>query len=40
MNDSQLGFISMNKKTLPVQTDMEKMTGKVGDYITLEEILS
>jgi peroxiredoxin (alkyl hydroperoxide reductase subunit C) len=28
------------KKTLPVQTDVEKMTGKVGDYITLEEILS
>jgi peroxiredoxin (alkyl hydroperoxide reductase subunit C) len=28
------------KKTLPVQTEVEKMTGKVGDYITLEEILS
>jgi len=28
------------KKTLPVQTDVENMTGKVGDYITLEEILS
>ena len=28
------------KKTLPVNTDVEKMTGKVGDYITLEEILS
>ena len=28
------------KKTLPVQTDVEKMTGKVGDYITIEEILS
>ncbi len=28
------------KKTLPVNTDAEKMTGKVGDYITLEEILS
>lgn len=28
------------KKTLPVQTDVEKMTGRVGDYITLEEILS
>jgi len=28
------------KKTLPVNTDMEKMTGKVGDYITIEEILS
>ena len=28
------------KKTLPVNTDAEKMTGRVGDYITLEEILS
>ncbi len=28
------------KKTLPVNTDVEKMTGKVGDYITLDEILS
>lgn len=28
------------KKTLPVNIDIEKMTGKVGDYITLEEILS
>ena len=28
------------KKTLPVNTDLEKMTGRVGDYITLEEILS
>ena len=28
------------KKTLPVNTDVEKMTGHVGDYITLEEILS
>ncbi len=28
------------KKTLPVQTEMEKMTGRVGDYITLDEILS
>lgn len=28
------------KKTLPVNTDVEKMTGKVGDYISLEEILS
>ncbi len=28
------------KKTLPVQTDAEKMTGRVGDYITIEEILS
>ncbi|MGC9151933.1 MAG: peroxiredoxin [Microbacter sp.] len=28
------------KKTLPVKTDVEPMTGRVGDYITLEEILS
>lgn len=28
------------KKTLPVNTDVEQMTGKVGDYISLEEILS
>lgn len=28
------------KKTLPVNTDVEQMTGKVGDYITIEEILS
>lgn len=28
------------KKTLPVHTDAEKMAGHVGDYITLEEILS
>ncbi len=28
------------KKTLPVHTDAEKMTGRVGDYITLEEIMS
>ncbi len=28
------------KKTLPVNTDAEKMTGKVGEYIALEEILS
>ncbi|MDD3323745.1 MAG: peroxiredoxin [Sulfurospirillaceae bacterium] len=28
------------KKTLPVKTDVEKMTGRVGDYITLEDILS
>ncbi len=28
------------KKTLPVQTHVEEMTGKVGDFITLEEILS
>jgi peroxiredoxin (alkyl hydroperoxide reductase subunit C) len=27
------------KKTLPVNTDVEKMTGRVGDYISLEEIL-
>ncbi|SHJ16790.1 peroxiredoxin (alkyl hydroperoxide reductase subunit C) [Malonomonas rubra DSM 5091] len=28
------------KKTLPVNTDVEQMTGNVGDYITLEEILA
>lgn len=28
------------KKTLPVNTDVEQMTGRIGDYITLEEILS
>ncbi len=28
------------KRTLPVNTDAEQMTGRVGDYITLEEILS
>ncbi len=28
------------KKTLPVNTDVEQMTGNVGDYITIEEILS
>jgi len=28
------------KKTLPVNTDVEQMTGRVGDYITVEEILS
>ena len=28
------------KKTLPVNTDSEKMTGRVGDYVTIEEILS
>lgn len=28
------------KKTLPVNTDMEKMTGNVGHYITIEEILA
>ncbi len=26
-------------KTLPVNTDEEQMTGRVGDYITLEEIV-
>jgi peroxiredoxin (alkyl hydroperoxide reductase subunit C) len=28
------------KRTLPVNTDAEKMTGRVGDYITIEEILN
>ncbi|MGB6327358.1 MAG: peroxiredoxin [Halarcobacter sp.] len=28
------------KKTLPVNTDVEQMTGRVGDYVTIEEILS
>ena len=28
------------KKTLPVSTDTEKMTGHVGDYVTIDEILS
>ena len=28
------------KKTLPVQKESEKMAGHVGDYITIEEILS
>lgn len=28
------------KKTLPVKTEAEKMAGHVGEYITLEEILS
>ncbi|MGD1815644.1 MAG: peroxiredoxin [Pleomorphochaeta sp.] len=28
------------KKTLPVNTDAEKMAGHVGEYITIEEILS
>ena len=28
------------EKTLPVNTDVEQMTGRVGDYITIEEILS
>ncbi|MEA3513193.1 MAG: peroxiredoxin [Campylobacterota bacterium] len=26
-------------KTLPVNTDVEQMTGRVGDYITIEEII-
>lgn len=28
------------KKTLPVNTDVEQMTGNVGSYITIEEILA
>ena len=28
------------KKTLPVNKEAEKMTGSVGDYVTIEEILS
>ncbi len=28
------------KKTLPVGTDEAKMTGRVGDYITIDEIMS
>jgi peroxiredoxin (alkyl hydroperoxide reductase subunit C) len=28
------------KKTLPVNTDIEPMTGRVGDYISLDDILS
>jgi NADH-dependent peroxiredoxin subunit C len=28
------------KKTLPVNTDVEQMTGRVGDYITIEEIMA
>ena len=28
------------KKTLPVNKEAEKMTGRVGDYVTIEEILS
>ncbi|MCI1780040.1 MAG: peroxiredoxin [Bacteroidales bacterium] len=28
------------KKTLPVNTDAEKMAGHVGEYVTLDEILS
>ncbi len=27
------------KKTLPVNTEVEKLTGRVGDYITLKEIM-
>lgn len=30
----------LGKKTLPVKTDEEKMTGRVGDYVTVEELLS
>jgi Fur family transcriptional regulator, peroxide stress response regulator len=41
-NDPNIGSGTVYKvlETLPVQTDVEKMTGRVGDYITLEEILS
>lgn len=28
------------KKTLPVNTDVEQMTGRVGDYITIDEIMA
>ncbi|WP_035588330.1 peroxiredoxin [Hippea jasoniae] len=28
------------KKTLPVNTKAEELTGKVGDYVTLDELLS
>lgn len=28
------------KKTLPVNTDIEKMTGNVGSYVTIEDILA
>jgi peroxiredoxin (alkyl hydroperoxide reductase subunit C) len=28
------------KKILPVSTDAEKMTGNVGSYITIEEIMA
>jgi peroxiredoxin (alkyl hydroperoxide reductase subunit C) len=28
------------QKTLPVNTDVEPMTGRVGDYITIEEIMA
>jgi peroxiredoxin (alkyl hydroperoxide reductase subunit C) len=31
---------SPGKKTLPVNTDAEPMTGRVGDYVTVEELLS
>ncbi|AEA33720.1 peroxiredoxin [Hippea maritima] len=29
-----------SKKTLPVNKEVEKMTGRVGDYVTVEELLS
>ena len=28
------------EKTFPVNTDVEQMTGRVGDYITIEEIMA
>jgi len=28
------------KKTLPVNTEAEQMTGRVGDYVTIDELLS
>ena len=28
------------KKTLPVNSDVEEMTGRVGDYVTIEEIMA
>ena len=31
---------NQGRKTLPVNTDVEQMTGRVGDYITVEEIMS
>ena len=34
------GWRPPGKKTLPVNTDAEKLTGRVGDYITLDEIMS
>jgi len=30
----------VGKKTLPVNKEIEKLTGRVGDYVTIEEILS